>query len=333
MPPLEILVAVVILVALTIYALLGGADYGGGVWDLLARGPRAARQRELVASAIGPIWEANHVWLILVVVLLFACFPPAFARISIALHIPIALMLIGIVLRGSAFTFRTYDAQVDHVQRRWGRAFAIASMITPILLGVILGSVSMDLGTTPTQQWEYYFRWVAPFPFAVGFFALVLFGFLAAVYLSAEAAERLLQDDFRFRAMAAEIAAGALALLVFFLAPPHLRERLAGSWWTWPLQLATAALALSTLAALRFRRFTWARVTAAGQVSLILWGWGLSQYPYLVRPEVTIQSAAAPEVTLRLVLQALAAGSVLLIPSYWYLLRAFKSSRTLADRK
>jgi cytochrome d ubiquinol oxidase subunit II len=333
MPPLEIVVAVVMLVALTIYALLGGADYGGGVWDLLARGPRAAKQRELVANAIGPIWEANHVWLILVVVLMFACFPPAFARISIALHIPIALMLIGIVLRGSAFTFRTYDAQVDQVQRRWGRMFAIPSMITPILLGVILGAVSMDLSTTPSHAVEYYFRWVSLFPFAVGLFALILFAFLAAVYLTAEAGDRLLQDDFRFRAMVAELAAGGLALLVFLVAPEHLRGRLAGSWWTWPLQLVTAVLALSTLAALWTRRFTWARITAAGQVTLILWGWGLSQYPYLVRPEVTIQSAAAPEVTLRLVLQALAAGSVVLIPSYWYLLRAFKSSRTLADPK
>jgi len=333
MPPLEIVVAVVMLVALTIYALLGGADYGGGVWDLLARGPRAAKQRELVANAIGPIWEANHVWLILVVVLMFACFPPAFARISIALHIPIALMLIGIVLRGSAFTFRTYDAQVDQVQRRWGRMFAIPSMITPILLGVILGAVSMDLSTTPSHAVAYYFRWVSLFPFAVGLFALILFAFLAAVYLTAEAGDRLLQDDFRFRAMVAELAAGGLALLVFLVAPEHLRERLAGSWWTWPLQLVTAVLAVSTLTALWTRRFTWARITAAGQVTLILWGWGLSQYPYLVRPEITIQSAAAPEVTLRLVLQALAAGSVVLIPSYWYLLRAFKSSRTLADPK
>lgn len=328
MPPLDLLVALVMLAALTIYALLGGADYGGGVWDLLARGPRAAKQRELVANAIGPIWEANHVWLILVVVLLFACFPPAFARISITLHIPIALMLIGIVLRGSAFTFRSYDAQVDHVQRRWGRMFAIPSMITPVLLGVILGALSMDLATAPSHAIAYFFRWVSPFPFAVGLFALVLFAFLAAVYLAAEAAEAELQDDFRGRAIAAELAAGILALSVFLLAPDHLRERLAGSWWTWPLQLATAASALGTLVALRFRRFLWARVTAAAQVTLILWGWGLSQYPYLIRPELTIRNAAAPEVTLRLVLQALAAGSLLLIPSYWCLLRAFKSSRS-----
>src|SRR5260370_40815633 len=104
---------------LIIYALLGGADYGGGVWDLFAFGRSAPAQRALIADAIGPIWEANHVWLILVIVVLFTAFPPEFAAISIALHIPLTLLLIGIVLRGTTFTFRAHDAQRDDVQRRW----------------------------------------------------------------------------------------------------------------------------------------------------------------------------------------------------------------------
>jgi hypothetical protein len=119
---LEIVIAGAMLVSLTFYALLAGADYGGGVWDLFARGSRANEQRALIAHAIGPIWEANHVWLILVVVILFTAFPPAFATITTALHIPLTLLLIGIVLRGSAFTFRTYDSQRDNVQRRWSRS-------------------------------------------------------------------------------------------------------------------------------------------------------------------------------------------------------------------
>jgi cytochrome bd-type quinol oxidase subunit 2 len=125
---LPMLVAGIAGVALTAYVLLGGADYGGGVWDLLASGPRREKQRELIAHAIGPIWEANHVWLILVVVLLFTCFPPAFAQLMTVLHIPITLLLIGIVLRGSAFTFRAYDATHSAVQERWGMIFAIASV-------------------------------------------------------------------------------------------------------------------------------------------------------------------------------------------------------------
>ena len=329
--PLELLVAGALLVSLTFYVLLGGADFGGGVWDLLARGPRAAQQRDLIADAIGPVWEANHVWLILVVVVLFTAYPSAFATISTALHIPLLLMLIGIVLRGSAFTFRTYDDRADHVQQRWGRAFAIPSMVTPVLIGVVVGAVSS--GAIPRSGGragvEYFFLWLAPFPLAVGIFALVLFAFLAAVYLTVEATEPGLQEDFRLRAIAAEIGAGVLALAVFLLSrdgAPAIYQRLAGSWWTWPLQGATALLAASTLWSLWSRRYRFARVTAAAQVTMILLGWGLAQYPYLVRPDLTIFNAAAPETTLRLLVWALAAGAVVLIPSYWYLFRVFKSA-------
>ena len=116
---LELIVAIFILLSLILYALMGGADFGGGMWDLLAAGPRAKLQRKAVADAIGPIWEANHVWLILVIVLLFTGFPRGFAAMMTALNIPLTAMLIGIVLRGAAFTFRKYDSQTDAVQRRW----------------------------------------------------------------------------------------------------------------------------------------------------------------------------------------------------------------------
>ena len=121
--------------ALCLYFLFGGADFGGGVWDLLARGPRAAAQRRAVAAAIGPVWEANHVWLILVIVMLFSGFPPAFAAISVALHVPLTLFLIGVVLRGSAFAFRSLDMSGDPGQRRFGLMFSMASTIAPVLLG------------------------------------------------------------------------------------------------------------------------------------------------------------------------------------------------------
>jgi cytochrome bd ubiquinol oxidase subunit II len=332
MPPLELVLGVVMMTALTFYALLGGADYGGGVWDLLASGPRAGRQRELIADAIGPIWEANHVWLILVLVVLFTAFPPAFALVTTALHIPIAIMLVGIVLRGSAFTFRAYDSKEDRVQRRWGTMFAIPSAATPVLLGVLVGAVSSGAVRLQTNgvTWSYFLTWVAPFPFAVGLFAVVLFAFLAAVYLTMESDDRALQDDFRIRAIGAELAAGALAVVVFVLAAsgaPEIRERLARSWWTWPLQISTAALALGTLWALWSRRYRVARISAAGQVTLILWGWGLAQYPYLVRPDLTVSGSAAGESTLRMMVWALGAGTLLLGPSYWYLFRVFKGRR------
>src|SRR5215203_2683166 len=166
MPPLEILLGGAILVSLTFYALMGGADYGGGVWDLLARGPRAGRQRALIAEAIGPVWEANHVWLILVIVMLFTAFPLAFATVSTALHVPLTVMLIGIVLRGTAFTFRSYDSKRDHVQRRWSIVFSVASLVTPVVLGMTVGAIAS--GTIRVENGlvtsGFFASWLAPFP-------------------------------------------------------------------------------------------------------------------------------------------------------------------------
>jgi cytochrome d ubiquinol oxidase subunit II len=328
MPSLEIIIAGIMMVSLIFYALLAGADFGGGVWDLLASGPRTNQQRALIAGAIGPIWEANHVWLILVIVLLFTAFPPAFVAIMTALHIPLTIMLIGIVLRGAAFTFRTYDSQADAVQRRWSRVFAIASVVTPIMLGVCIGaiasgSISVRNGIVTSG---FFAAWLAPFPWAVGMFALVLFAFLAAVYLTVEAPEEALREDFRRRALGAAVAVGVLALLVFLLSgagAPRIRAGLVASPWAWPLQIGTAVAAVGGIASLWARRYPLARALAAAQVSLILLGWGAGQYPYLVEPDITIASAAAPTVTLRLLLIALGAGALLLFPSLYFLYRVF----------
>ncbi len=331
----------VLVVALNAYVLLGGADFGGGVWDLLASGPRRERQRALIMDAIGPVWEANHVWLILVVVLLFTCFPPAFARLGIVLHIPLSLVLIGIVLRGSAFTFRSYGGQRDEVQRHWGRVFATASLVTPLLLGTALGAVASgrvgDAGPG-TGGAGFYAGYVAPwltlFALAVGLFALACFAFLAAVYLTLEAGEHFLREDFRRRALAAGAAvlvAAALVLLLSHGAAPLVRAGLLYAPWAPALHLWTAAAAVTALAALWLRRWRAARVAAATQVSLILWGWALGQFPYLVPPDLTIGAAAAPEVTLRLVLGALGVGAAVLFPSLYYLFRVFKGARQTSD--
>ena len=316
--------------SLVLYALLGGADYGGGVWDLFAFGRRAREQRELIAHAIGPVWEANHVWLILVLVILFTAFPPAFAVIATALHIPITLLLSGIVLRGTAFTFRTYDVQRDEVQRRWSLIFSIASIITPILLGIILGaiasgSIRVENGVVTSG---FVQPWLAPFPLAVGFFALALFAFLAAVYLTVEAEQGKLQEDFRLRALLSGVAVGLLALIVFVLAgtgAPTVRAGISRTSWAIALHILTAILAIGAFYTLWTRRYRAARVFAAGQATLILLGWAFAQFPYLVEPDISIASAAAPQITLRLLFGALIAGAVLLFPSYYYLFRIFKT--------
>jgi cytochrome d ubiquinol oxidase subunit II len=324
-------VAGVILVSLIAYVLLAGADFGGGVWDLLAGGPRRDRQRDLIAHAIGPVWEANHVWLILVVVLLFTCFPPAFSRLSIALHVPLTLMLVGIVLRGSAFTFRSYGLDDSRSQRRWGRIFAIASLLTPLLLGVSIGAVAAGRVQPVSGAGfvaDYLRPWASPFTISVGAFTLVLFAFVAAVYLTIEADEEELRNDFRRRALAAGVAVFAFAMLTLMLAwreAPLVWHGMAVASHAAPLHLATGVAATIALWALWTRRYRVARIATGAQVCGILGGWALAQYPYILPPSLTIDQAAAPEVTLKLTLIALAVGGVILVPSLWYLFRVFKS--------
>ncbi len=335
----------VTMVALNAYVLFGGADFGGGVWDLLASGERRGQQRELVTHAIGPIWEANHVWLVLVVVLLFTCFPPVFATLSILLHIPLALMLVGIVLRGSAFTFRSYGSEHDAEQRRWGRVFAIASLVTPVLLGISIGAIAsggvgeaLKLSQAPgtTSFWQLYVApWLTPFSVGVGILALALFAFLAAVYLTVEADDEQLREDFRVRALwsALVVFVVAFAVLVIALATDtHVGPGLTRSVWAIPFHVATGVAALWAIWALWAHRFRMARVAAAAQVTLILWGWVLGQYPYLVPPTETISTAAAPARTLNLTLWALALGAMVLFPSLAYLFRIFKGRPEAFER-
>ena len=326
---LETLIAATMLVSLILYALMGGADYGGGMWDLLASGPRAQPQRHAIADAIAPIWEANHVWLILVIVLLFTAFPRAFSVIMIALHIPVTAMLIGIVLRGSAFVFRKYDSTADAVQRRWSAIFGIASFFTPFFQGLVLGALtSGDIHLVGDRVTTGFLAgWLTPFALTCGLFALALFAFLAATYLTVDTqAQPDLQNDFRLRALWAEATLIPLAIIVFITSKGGAPLMYLGltNWWA-PLLLGWTALsALTATLALWARRFSLARIAAVAQVSFILVGWGLAQFPHLVAPDVTIQNAAAPESTLKLLLLALGAGAIVLLPSLIYLFQIFK---------
>ena len=326
---LETVIAGIMLISLILYAVMGGADYGGGMWDLLASGRRADRQRHAIAEAIAPIWEANHVWLILVIVLLFSAFPRAYSTIMIALHIPVAAMLIGIVLRGSAFAFRKYDSKDDAVQRRWSTVFGVASFLTPFFQGLTMGALATgDIRLVGDHVIKGFFAgWLTPFAFACGLFALALFAFLAATYITVDTrSEPDLQQDFRLRAIWAQIASVGLAVLVFITSRDGapLMYRGLTNWWA-PLLLGWTILsALTALLALWFRIFTLARIAAVAQVAIILVGWGLAQFPHFVTPDVTIQNAAASESTLRPLLIALGAGVVVLVPSLLYLLQIFK---------
>jgi len=331
------LVAILLFVALNAYVLMGGADLGSGVWDLLARGPRRDQQRDLIASAIGPIWEANHVWLVIVVVICFTAFPSVYAALATALHIPLALMLVGIVLRGSAFVFRSGGGHQGQSRARWGRTFAMASVATPVLLGTVVGAISagrmpvLAVQGRPLAFVSFFVTpWLAPFPILVGLLTLALVAQLAATYLTLATSDSALRDDFRRRALssagvATVIAAAAgiwfhrpaVAVATGLLRPPR------SAFW-----LALTALAAgATMVALWQRRYALARLAGCAEVSLILWGWAVAQYPYLIPPTFTIRSAAAPATTLRLLLWALLGGAVLLVPSLAYLLRTFAATR------
>lgn len=323
---LEQAVAAAVFLSLDVYALTGGADFGGGVWDLLAFGARAGRQREVIARSLAPIWEANHVWLIAAIVLLFTAFPAAFAAVSISLHIPLSLMLVGIVLRGSAFIFRSLTGRRSDAYGRWSLLFAVSSTVTPIMLGTTIGAV-MSGNIRSSAAPDYLRPWLAPFPLSVGLFALALFAFLAAVYLTKETDEPDLRGDFRRRAWLALGACAVLAALCFLLSragAPLLRERFHQARWSAPLVALTAALAAGSAAALREESFGTARLLAAGAVSGVLLGWALAQYPYLVVPDISLTSAAAPSSVLRPVLITLAVGSALVAPAFLYLYAVFK---------
>jgi cytochrome d ubiquinol oxidase subunit II len=336
MPPTEILLGGVIVIGLVLYLLLAGADFGGGIWDLLASGPRREAQRRAIEHAIGPIWEANHVWLILVVVILFSAFPPAFAAISTALHVPLTLFLLGVVLRGSAFTFRSFHAaarpRADR-QAHWGLVFSSASVLSPLLLGMTVGAIAsggirVSLGPDGARTMSGFFApWLAPFPLAVGLFAFALCAFLAATYLAAEVTDPGLQWDFQIRALTAGVVVGLSAALAFLLSgtgAPRIHAGLTTRPWAWPLHIATALCAIGAFAALWKERFAWARVLVAGQTTFILLGWAAAQYPYLVVPDVTLWNAASPSETRSTLLFFLAAGLPILVPSLLLLYRVFK---------
>lgn len=333
--PLERAVAAAIWLCLLIYGLTGGADFGGGVWDLCASGPRAARQRAVVANAIAPIWEANHVWLIIVIVLLFTGFPKVFAAAATALHVPLTVMLVGIVLRGSAFVFRAYFRPGEAAHRRWSLVFAASSVVAPLMAGVCVGAavsgrIRVVDGTMTSGFWR---PWLAVFPLSLGLFALCLFAFLAAVYLIHETGDADLKEDFRRRALGAGLSAAALAWLCLALAEegaPVIHRGLSARWWSVPYQALTAFAAAGALAALYRRRYHRARAMAVALTVLVILGWALAQYPYALVPDLTLRETAAPAGVLKPLLLTLGAGALLVLPSFAWLYAIFKS-RALAE--
>jgi len=307
-------VAAVAMVTVALYAIFGGADFGSGVWDLLASGPRRDRQRSVIAHAIGPVWEVNHVWLIFLIVLLFTCFPPAFADLSIGLYVPLSFVLVGIILRGAAYAFRQAATRVAFVGRLWGRVFGIASIVAPFFFGAAIGGLTIGS-----------YRWTSPFAVTIGVFAVALCAQLAAVFLTLEV-EGELREDFRTRAIAATFtlaAVGAVALGIAKLtAQPTFGNLM--SQHALPGIGVAMALGFAVLFALVARRYVIARVAVAAEAVAILAGWYAAQTPYIIPGGLTFGDALAPLATLQAFLWLVAVGSVLLVPSLLLLFYVFK---------
>jgi len=333
MPP-ETAVAGIILLAVTAYAILAGADFGAGIWEFNTALRAPKRERELIYHAIGPVWEANHVWLIFVLVGLWTAFPAAYAAISRALWIPLLFALVGIVFRGVGFAFRSYAAGAVRQQAVWGAVFALASIAAPFFLGAAAGAVAsgrLAVGEGGTYDGNFVTGWVNAMSLYAAVFGVGICAYLAAVYLTREAKmtrDRALEESWRSRALTTGAYMGVLAGTGLALAATEIpaladgfRER------AWPLVILSVASGAASLVLLTLRRYTTAAIAAAGAVAAVIWGWGVAQYPALVPPAVTVENAKAPAAVLRAMLWAIAAGGVVLVPSLAYLFYLFKGKR------
>ncbi|HZR12243.1 MAG TPA: cytochrome d ubiquinol oxidase subunit II [Acidimicrobiia bacterium] len=312
-------VAVLLIVAVTAYAVLAGADFGAGFWDLLAGvADRGERPRALIEHSIGPVWEANHVWLIFTLVMLWTAFPPAFASITSTLFVPLTLAAFGIVLRGASFAFRKSVVRTRD-RRNFGAAFAASSVITPYCMGAVAGAIAsgrVPSGGTTGDPWS---SWVNVTSVVAGVLAVATCAFLAAVFLIRDAA-RLEQHDlaeyFRRRAIAAAIAAGAAAVAGIFVLGADATYVFHGmASRSLPLVVASAMCGVTSLVLLRRGIARFARLVAVGAVATIVFAWGVAQWPYILPTSLKVSAAAAPSETLTALLVVFAIAVAVIGPS------------------
>jgi cytochrome d ubiquinol oxidase subunit II len=322
---------------LTAYALFAGADFGAGFWDLLAGGTERGRApRRLIEHSIGPVWEANHVWLIFVLVVLWTSFPPAFAAIASTLYIPLTLAALGMIARGAAFAFR-HSADQPALQQLFGASFAFSSVITPFFLGTIAGAVASGRVPPGIAAGDVITSWVNPTSILGGVIAVGTCAFLAAVYLCADAqrhSDRTLVEYFRTRAIVTAALVGVVVLagiVVLYTDAAGLFHGLISRGL--PLILASAAAGIGAIVLLVRRRLTLARVAAALAVTAVIWGWAAAQYPYLLQPQLTVRAAAAPETTLHAMLISLVVGAALVVPSLAFLFTLFQRNHPAAQER
>jgi cytochrome d ubiquinol oxidase subunit II len=318
-------------VGATFYALFGGADFGAGLWDLVAGGDkRGERPRALIQRSLTPVWEANHVWLIFILVVLWTAFPPAFSAVMTTLYVPIALAAVGIVLRGSGFAFRKSIVGLAG-RRAAGATFAISSLLTPFFMGAVVGAVAS--GNVPADgNGPPFSSWLEPLPLLTGAMFVASGAYLSAVFLIGDArraGDEELAGYFARRALAAATVAGVAAvvgLVELHAESRYIFDRLTDQ----GLPLVALSLfcgfgvfmALVSVILRPEKGPPWyLRPLAGGAVIAVIWGWGVAQFPYLLPTSLKITEAAAPPDTLAAVIIVFIVAAILVLPAlgllYW----------------
>lgn len=322
--------------SLLAYTLLGGADFGAGIIEIFS----GKVTKKTITHAIAPVWEANHMWLILMVVILFVGFPLIYSQMSLYLHIPLLILLVGIILRGTAFTFRHYDAIIDKSQDHYTFIFKLSSVIAPLFLGVITGAMILGrIHPDPANFYEGFIHpWLNSFCFMLGIFTCCLFAFLAAVYLIGEAESPIIRQRFLKFARNANIATVLSGGLVFLFAETN-GLQLASMFLDSPGALAAVILATLSLPILWWslaqNRVVLPRILAGFQTMMILGAWFWDQYPAVLRYSdgryLSLFNSAGPEATMRQLAFALLIGSLLILPALFFLMKTFKATTSSDD--
>jgi cytochrome d ubiquinol oxidase subunit II len=320
------LVLAILIVALAAYAVLGGADFGAGFWDLTAGGAeRGARMRGLIKRSMGPVWEANHVWLIVVLVILWTCFPRAFGPLMETLYVPLFLAAVGIILRGAAFAVRGEAATIAEA-RALGATFALSSLLVPFFLGCAIGAVASGQVPADGDPTQPFGSWTGATSILIGLLAVASGAYIAAIFLAGDATRAGMPDlaaAFRRRALGAAIVAGALAiggLAVVESDAPDLYDGLTTGLGL-AMVIASALAGLVTLWLVWTSRFEIARYASGIAVGAVLVGWAVAQRPDFLPGALSLQDAAAGDATLIAMLIALAVALAVIVPAIALLFR------------
>lgn len=315
---------VVALAGLAAYVVFAGADFGAGIWHMLSWGRDAPAVREHTHRSMSTVWEANHVWLIFVLVVCWTAYPVAFGSIASTLAVPLLIAAVGIIVRGIAYAMRS-ATEPGREELLVGGVFALSSVFTPFALGAAIGGIASGRVPVGNAAGDLWSSWINPTSILVGTLTVATAAYMAAVYLAADASrlgERDLVEAFRARALGTGVLAGTLALgglgVVAADAEPLFDDLVGGAGL--PALLTSVAAGITTLMLVRDRRFEAARYSAAVAVAAVIAGWALAQQPTFL-PGLTIEEAAAGDATLVATLVGLAVGLAIVLPSLYVLFR------------